>query len=116
MRDNGGSVTDMTTRTNNRNAPRFIAQREDFTTSTGSLRGQQFHGELVWPVGRLPEAFIAELREYGDAYVVFSYSTPIAWYANGVWSQPAVKYSVTTSKHQGITRMGITQSANGVYA
>lgn len=34
---------------------------------------------------------------------VYSYATPIAWYDSefGVWVKPDVKYSITTSKHQG---------------
>ena len=34
-------------------------------------------------------------------YVVWSYRTPIAWYTNGKWVKPNVRYSTTTSKHQG---------------
>ena len=33
-------------------------------------------------------------------YVVWSYRTPIAWYTNGQWVKPDIKYSTTTSKHQ----------------
>ena len=36
-----------------------------------------------------------------DFYVVYSYATPIAWWANGEWFVPPVRYSQTTSRHQG---------------
>jgi hypothetical protein len=116
MRDNGGSVTDMTTRTTRRTTPISVAEHEDFVNSSGSL-----HGHRGWlpNVGRLPSQHVAALDTAtvaGDFYVVMSYNTPIAWYANGEWTIPDVKYSVTTSNHQGLVRMGIHQDVNGVYA
>lgn len=88
--------------------PQFVADRLPFTTATSSLRGTKslaFSG-----YGRLPEEFqddLAHNYDHDDFYVVMSYGTPIAWYANGVWSMPRVKYSVTTSKHQSIVKRGI---------
>lgn len=50
---------------------------------------------------------------YGDAeraelagadYVVYSYSTPIAWRVAGTWTVSVDRYSVTTSRHQSAAR------------
>jgi hypothetical protein len=40
----------------------------------------------------------------GETYVVFSYNTPIAWFYQGGWELDSRRYSVTTSKHQGLIR------------
>lgn len=44
-------------------------------------------------------------------YVVFSYDTPIAWHdaERDAWVIPDVRYSVTTSKHQGTIRTAVSQ-------
>lgn len=74
-----------------------------FTTS-GSLSAQAVPGLGTWDSGRLSgadeTAFRAECREI--RYVVYSYSTPIAWWSgvNG-WHVVSQKFSSTTSKHQG---------------
>lgn len=45
-------------------------------------------------------------------YVVYSYATPIAWCdVDGAWTMPSLRYSVTTSKHQGIVRRAIHEGA-----
>lgn len=74
-----------------------LRNREEFKTG-GALWGQvPFPNNVAR--GQLP-------REYWDAsneavYVVYSYVTPIAWEnADGSWTTPVVKYSVTTSRHQ----------------
>ncbi len=59
-----------------------------------------------WDTGRLPKsfAFQYDMDRKNDriVYTVLSYGTPIAWVLNdGTEVKPAVKYSVTTSKHQG---------------
>jgi hypothetical protein len=46
----------------------------------------------------------------GPVYVVYSYRTPIAWYAAGKWTVPATRYSMTTSNHQGIARVAISRA------
>lgn len=73
-----------------------LARRQDFTTS-GALWGRA--GSVV-TTGRLPRMFLASV-EMAD-YVVYSYATPIAWRIakTGRWVMPAVKYSVTTTRHQ----------------
>ena len=47
---------------------------------------------------------------YGIDYVIYSYSTPIAWlHGDGEWAMPDAKYSVTTTKHQTTTRAAIQE-------
>jgi len=41
-------------------------------------------------------------------YVVFSYSTPIAWHGPTGWTVTAARYSVTTSKHIGKIRTAVS--------
>lgn len=84
-----------------------IRDRFTFTTS-GALYAEN---GPAFP-GRLPDEYRTKLREDENAsrtagdlflYIVYSYSTPIAWYSSltGTWTIPPVKYSPTTSKHQG---------------
>ena len=101
----------MTIRTTTRNATmiaRAIKGMEDFTTS-GALRGE---ANPRWiGTGRMSDAD-AKLMRTGDAlmvvdYVIYSYGTPIAYRYNGKWTIPDAKYSVTTSKHQGVVRYAV---------
>ena len=67
---------------------------------SGSLRGESGRATFT---GYLP----AEHRDAARAatYVVYSFSTPIAWRnAAGEWTCPDVRYSATTTKHQGFIR------------
>lgn len=74
----------------------------EFTTH-GALRGAWFN--YVPETGQLPDAHVRMLRaamaRYGALFIVHSYSTPIAWRCGEYWVKPSVRYSVTTSKHQG---------------
>ena len=73
-----------------------LAAEEDFRTS-GALRGT---GERYSHTrGQLPSEYWDSLRD--AQYVVYSYATPIAWRTQCQWHAPAVRYSVTTSRHQG---------------
>jgi hypothetical protein len=81
----------------------------------GNMKGQWFPGSLAVPVGMMSAGHARTLHAAGQGdkpiYVVFSYGTPIAWRTAGDqgacgWTIPAVRYSVTTSKHQGIARRG----------
>lgn len=83
-------------------------QRTDFYALARELSDRsewhmgEMHGtrDVQWRWGRLP-------IEYRDSvktadYVVYSFSTPIAWHTpDGEWHVPDVKYSQTTTKHQG---------------
>lgn len=83
-----------------------IARRVDFDCN-GTLRGIVGAHEGM---GRLPEhwhsRFMAAVA-HDDLYTVYSYATPIAWFANGVWTVPEVRYSQTTSRHKSAVRKGI---------
>jgi hypothetical protein len=46
-------------------------------------------------------------------YVVFSYGTPIAWHSRNGWTTPDVRYSVSTSKHQGRIFTAVEYVKNG---
>jgi len=68
-------------------------------------------GARIGQLGKLPE----EYRKAADSrlvdYVVMSYGTPIAWHMAsgnaGWWVMPDTRYSVTTSRHQGIVRRAV---------
>lgn len=76
----------------------MLEQRTPFTTH-GSMRGEPGRYPGYEP-GILPRAYWDSARQ--AVYTVYSYTTPIAWVdANGTWTVPNVRYSVTTTRHQG---------------
>lgn len=84
----------------------IILRREEFKGS--AMTGKSYPDG--WPsldtFGYLPrdfrERFERERDGVGIDYVVFSYDTPIAWHRiDWTWVRPEVKYSPTTSLHQG---------------
>jgi hypothetical protein len=51
------------------------------------------------------------MNESRVAFVVFSYGTPIGWHTDARgWYVVSQKFSVTTSKHQNLTRRAIAES------
>lgn len=96
---------------NRRTAPALIAAREEFEASALSAYWSRYPN-----FGRMPEDDVIALkaslkRADGDSlYVVFSYSTPIAWFEpkTGTWNVMGTKYSMTTSRHQSIVRYGVS--------
>lgn len=83
-----------------------IRDREDFRTS-GSLYGEETGRLSAWSSGLLSGDDLDQFRlDMGHVdYVVWSYSTPIAWHwtaADGTegWHVVAQRFSPTTSKHQ----------------
>ena len=81
-----------------------VSNRQEFQANKSLSGGRHIHA------GRLPEPFRAEFWaaiKAPDFYVVHSYQTPIAWFANGAWMFPPVKYSVTTTRHQSYVARGI---------
>lgn len=85
-----------------------------FKINTGSVKGVQFIANVATaiPMGRLPQPYQGELQlqaiKGNVRFVIFSYGTPIAWVLySGTWTVPDVRYSVTTSHHQGIVRTAI---------
>lgn len=84
-----------------RTAPALIGERREFNCN-GTLFGR--NRAPLSPFGQLPLGYHDEFEiacGASDFYAVYSYRTPIAWYANGSWYVPPVRYSVTTSRHQG---------------
>lgn len=84
-----------------------IRDREDFRTS-GSLMGEETGSMGRWSSGRLsgPDLAVFDEQCPDIDYVVFSYSTPIAWHwttPDGTegWHVVDQKFSSTTTKHQG---------------
>lgn len=94
----------MPTKTNLRNVSQSVQDRQDFS-------GSNLHGHLgviSLDPGRLPARFHQALNDAtkaDDFYVVLSYATPIAWFANGQWFVPSVKYSVSTSRQLSSLRI-----------
>ena len=93
----------------NRDAGTWIAARQPFT-------GHHMSGQIVRrfgpvPTGRLEPEHAEKLRQavgLGCVYVVFSYATPIGWWAPATgWVVPDARYSVTTRRHQHIVRAAI---------
>lgn len=100
-----------------------IASRMPFTTSgalSGRKRAEETSDALTpdgehfgpWDSGRLPREHVDSFQR--ATYAVFSYVTPIAWVADGVWVIPSTRYSVTTSKHQSAARFGAVLSGLAV--
>jgi hypothetical protein len=88
---------------NYRQIKRAIANREEFKGNSmwAVLTDATFAG-----TGYLSAELQKELKACGpDTYIVYSYSTPIAWVnVDGDITIPDTKYSVTTSRQQGIVR------------
>ena len=98
------------TRTTVQKAHQPISRLEDFTAA--SMSG--WRCTKAPTLGSLPKVF-QDLIDSSDVdYVVFSYSTPIAWHTPDGWVVPPVRYSVTTSKHQGQARWGAQLSDDDV--
>lgn len=80
-----------------------ISRMKPFTTS-GALSAQATTGlgpfDSGYLSGKDEEAFRAQCDDI--RYVVYSYSTPIAWWTGTHgWHVVSQKFSPTTSKHQG---------------
>ncbi len=80
-----------------------------------AFQGNNFSGYVISPnceefspsTGRLDSHLALQLATEFPDYIVYSYGTPIAWHGKFGWTIPNVKYSVTTSKHQGYVRRAI---------
>jgi hypothetical protein len=101
---------------NQRDAIHYIATNGQFTAS--ALSGSSFK-QYTPDSGRLNAEEFALLKQATQGtewvYVVFSYGTPIAWRIDGAdWYTVEQKFSVTTSKHQNLTRRAIANSYVGV--
>lgn len=101
--------------TNSWSAREALARREPFTTY-GAFRAVR--GFLLpygnWLPPRWREKYRADREEI--MYTVLSYQTPIAWVrSSGEIIIPDVKYSLTTSGHQGLL-YALSQPADGPLA
>jgi len=99
-------------RTGFRTLSEWLADHEPFKNAGGTFRG----GEWTSETGRLylhPEDKV-EYTDRGYAgmidYVIYSYSTPIAWHDKEKgWIDPGHGYSPTTrGKHYGPTRTALS--------
>lgn len=87
-----------------------IVEGEEF--KAGQLTGASNPGDVLFGLGQLPEEWRQVFKSQNVDYVVFSYATPIAWHVTGLgewngWVIPDVRYSVTTSRHQGFARVAL---------
>lgn len=93
-------------RVTNRGARKKIIDQHPFQSNTGNFHGAWGgNGTTGWLPEPWKSKFVTRAKE---AYVVYSYNTPIAWWdaATG-WVIPDVKYSPTTSRHQSIVRLAV---------
>lgn len=98
----------------------LVGDPEDFNSDSSSLRGR-IDTSPMW--GKLPGDEITIMNDRQVRYVIYSYNTPIAyryithWLPTGQpvfgWCVPDVRYSVTTSKHQGKVRTALSQISGG---
>lgn len=97
----------------------ILENLDEFNPDSATLRGRRIENIDVFTVGEMPEPYRSEMNESVVTYVVYSYRTPIAyrriadWNRNGTanyeWIVPDVRYSMTTSKHQGRVRPAIAE-------
>lgn len=72
--------------------PNVRGEGNPLYTASGQIRGE---GAL--------RAF-NESCKAGIEYIIYSYSTPIAWKSGGVWYVVSEKFSPSTTKHQSMAR------------
>jgi hypothetical protein len=101
---------------NQRDAEHYIATRQEFKASALTGVNANENG-LLGAFGRLNAEEFAQFKqdEIRVNYIVYSYGTPIAWHTDAEgWYVVSQKFSVTTSKHQNLTRRAIADSLQGV--
>lgn len=96
-----------------RDADEPIARREEFRTH-GALRGERVNDTTTPFTGILPSEWVEVIRKDRPYYVVYSYSTPIAWFNGTHWTIPDTRYSLTTSRHQTVARVAVRMSGEYV--
>lgn len=99
-----------------------MGRREEFLTHA-KFFGIPGSIQVAYPeFGQLPGAWHATVQVNAD-YIVWSYTTPIAWHEPGVgWVRPLVTYSQTTTRHQrtidaaiGLIAPGTVDLYDGAY-
>lgn len=94
-------------KTANKEAHSYIRNQTDFD-------GSNFYGRMMnspytsgtWMSQEDADAFIQD-AEGSSIYAVLSYNTIIAWCGRSGWVIPKVRYTNTTSRHQGIVRNAV---------
>lgn len=87
-------------RTSLSGAAAHIAARDNFDAN-GTFSGH--NAVTAIDTAELPLRFHSDLNralQAPDFYLVVSYATPIAWFAEGIWYVPNVFYSHATPRHQ----------------
>jgi len=93
-------------RITNREIETATAARQDWKSN--SAEGRNVYGGIVWETGRLATEHRELLRSKPVAYVVVSYSTPVAWvHVDGETVIPDARYSQTTSTLQNRLRRAL---------
>lgn len=89
--------------TNSWQARQALAERRPYNTY-GAMRAEEgSNGYAGWLREPYRASYLNAWRDNKITYTVYSYSTPIAWVLDtGEVIEPPIKYSVTTSKHQGL--------------
>ena len=86
-----------------------VKNREEFTN--GNIHG--YWVDMMTTYGQIPYYYGQQLKETllknMNTFVIYSYVTPIAWWANGEWTVPDVTYSNTTTNHQNAVRSAIAR-------
>ena len=94
--------------TSNANAVTFIRDRVNFIGSNFVGITQSPNNDPEFRTyGQLDTNNIMNLEKDQPSFIVYSYSTPIAWFGKIGWVIPAIKYSQTTSRHQSIVRRAV---------
>lgn len=95
-----------------------LRECESFVTA-GALKGSKAPICEVPTMGQLPTEYRDLLKEASSCeileYVVWSYLTPIAWKIDGEWMQPAIYYSVTTTRHQNLIATALSKVYDSSY-
>lgn len=95
----------------------WITSDQPFTNSGNAFSGKpaaEVSPDSWGAFGQLPEDWKRTLRARWAhiGYVVFSYSTPIAWFDRdaNAWIVPDHTYSVTTTRHQSAVAYALSKT------
>lgn len=95
---------------NHTSAETFISERREFDGN--SMSGRKY---AAYTTGMLPTgwAYLFDLSRPNIDYVVYSWSTPIAWHTPAGWVYPSVNYSSYSSRHQRYAWRAIIRETGG---
>lgn len=92
-----------------------IWARESFRTN-GALKGVARPEWIDFGMMCLEDFYTLhdDKRAYGIDYVIYSYTTPIAWLrGDGSWTMPEAGYSVTTKRHKATILAALQRQRDG---